>query len=84
MFDAGLVSLYSGGVLKVFDSEQATPWVSVDDVQRDGALYVLDQNEPVPPGVIDIVEFEPLAAKPSDRPARVIRLGVLPPTQPCR
>jgi 4-amino-4-deoxy-L-arabinose transferase-like glycosyltransferase len=82
-FDAGLVSLYSGGTLKVFDSARATPWVQPEDVVRRGALYVLDENDVVPPGVSDVVTFSLVRGDSFGRPARTIKLGVLMPQLPC-
>lgn len=84
VFDAGLVSLYSGGSLEVFDSESATPWVRPEDLQRHGALYVLDANDPVPAGVTDLVTFNlaPGHRKVSSK-ARPITLGILRPAQAC-
>jgi len=83
VFDAGLVSLYSGGDLKVFDSARATPWIEREDLQRRGALYVLEQNDAVPDGVVDIEEFLLHRGDEYGRPARTVRLGVLPPERPC-
>ena len=84
-FDAGLVSLYSGGKLEVFDTESATPWVHPDDLRRRGALYVLDQTDAVPPGVTDVVTFD--LARPGRtggaRSQRVVKIGILPPAGDC-
>ena len=83
VFDAGLVSLYSGGSLEVFDTEPATPWVRPEDLQRSGAIYVLDDKDPVPPGVTDVVEFDLVRGQRGRPAAKVIKLGVLRPAQPC-
>jgi hypothetical protein len=83
VFDAGLVSLYSGGTLTVFDSERATPWVAPQDLRRWGALYVLDQSDAVPSGVGSIATFDIARADQIGRIARTIKLGVLLPQQPC-
>ena len=82
-FDAGLVSLYSGGSLKVFDSESATPWVRAEDVRRRGAIYVLDDDDVVPAGVTNVILFDVVPGDRHGRPAKTIRLGVLPPALPC-
>ncbi len=82
-FDAGLVSLYSGGQLQVFDSQQATPWVRPDELQRRGAIYVLAEGDGVPAGVTNLVAFDLVTGDHHGRPAKTIRLGVLPPQQPC-
>jgi 4-amino-4-deoxy-L-arabinose transferase-like glycosyltransferase len=83
VFDAGLVSLYSGDKLEVFDTEAATPWVREDDLRRSGALYVLDDDDVVPAGVTHLVEFDLLAGHQPARAPRTIRLGILMPEHPC-
>ena len=84
VFDSGLVSLYSGGNLAVFDTASATPWVRPEDLQREGALYILESNDAVPAGVTRVIGFDLV---PGDRripPARSIRLGILMPKVPCQ
>jgi hypothetical protein len=83
VFDAGLVSLYSGGRLQVFDTERATPWISPESLQRHGALYVLDQADAVPAGVSHVVDFDLAPGDRSGRPAKTIKLGVSMPQQAC-
>jgi 4-amino-4-deoxy-L-arabinose transferase-like glycosyltransferase len=83
MFDAGLVSLYSGGRIQVFDSDRATPWIKPEDLQRDGALFVLDPGDPVPPGVTDLLPFHLVAGSKLARPRETLTLGVKLPQQPC-
>ena len=83
VFDAGLVSLYSGGRLEVFDTEAATPWVRPEDLRRHGALYVLDDGDAVPPGVTRVVAFDIVPGHWHGRPPKTIKLGVLLPQQPC-
>ena len=83
VFDAGLVSLYSGGRLRVFDTERNTPWVRPEDLQRRGALYVLDANDAVPAGVTNVIAFDLVPGDRRGRPARTIKLGVLMPRQAC-
>jgi hypothetical protein len=83
VFDAGLVSLYSGGHLEVFDTESATPWVRPDDLHRRGALYVLDEHDAVPPGVTDVIAFNLVPGNRHGRPSKTIKLGVMRPEQPC-
>ena len=83
VFDAGLVSLYSGGRLQVYETEAATPWVRPDDLRRRGALYVLDAAEAVPAGVSNVVSFDVVPADHLGRPAKTIQLGVLLPQAPC-
>ena len=82
-FDAGLVALYSGGRAKVFDSAQATPWVSLDDLRRAGALYVLDEHDAVPAELTQVVPFELVPGDLQGRTPKIVRLGVLMPQQPC-
>lgn len=82
-FDAGLVSLYAGGDLKVFDSAQATPWVDPEDLRRAGALYVLDEHDAVPTGVTRVVPFSLVPGDLHGRTPKIVRLGVLLPQQVC-
>ena len=82
VFDAGLVSLYSGGQIQVFDSERATPWVRAEDLARDGALFVLDDGDPVPAGVMNVVVFD-LAPHHAGLARKTLRLGVRLPAHPC-
>jgi hypothetical protein len=83
VFDAGLVSLYSGGEMEVFDTARATPWVRQADLLRQGALVVLDEHDAVPPGVTRIIPFDMVPGDRHGRPAKTIRLGVLMPQQVC-
>lgn len=83
VFDAGLVSLYSGGRVEVFDTAGATPWISPDALQRDGALYVLDEHDPVPDGVTEVMQFSLVLKNRHGRPARNLRLGILIPQETC-
>ena len=82
VFDAGLVSLYSGGRIQVFDSDRATPWVRAEDLQRDGALFVLDEGDAVPAAVINVIVFD-LARNRPGLVRKTLRLGVRLPAQPC-
>lgn len=87
VFDAGLVSLYSGGRILVFDSDRATPWVRAEDLERDGALFVLDEGDAVPAGVTNVVPFdlipEHVAQNRSMSALKALRLGVRLPERPC-
>ncbi len=83
VFDAGLVSLYSGGRVQVFDSDRATPWVRAEDLQRDGALFVLDPGDPVPPGVTHLLAFDLVAGNQVGLRANTLTLGVRLPARPC-
>ena len=82
VFDAGLVSLYSGGQIQVFDSDRATPWVRAEDLKRDGALFVLDEGDAVPAGVMNVIVFD-LAPNRAGLPRKTLRLGVRLPARPC-
>ncbi|HEY4066336.1 MAG TPA: glycosyltransferase family 39 protein [Burkholderiaceae bacterium] len=84
VFDAGLVSLYSGGQIQVFDSDRATPWIKPEDLQRDGALFVLDPGDPVPLGVTDLLPFALVPDAKFARPLETLTLGIKLPLQPCR
>ncbi len=83
VFDAGLVSLYSGGKIQVFDSDRATPWVRAEDLQRDGALFVLDERDAVPAGVTNLKVFDLVLGNKLGRPGKAVTLGVRLPAQPC-
>ena len=83
VFDSGLVALYSGGSLEVFDTESATPWVRTADLEREGALYVLDDDDAVPAGVTNVILFDVVLGDLRGRPARTIKLGVRLPQQAC-
>jgi 4-amino-4-deoxy-L-arabinose transferase-like glycosyltransferase len=83
VFDAGLVALYTGGRLEVFDTASATPWVRLDDLQQRGVLYVLDEGEALPEGVTHVVPFDLVAGPHPGRAAKTIRLGVLMPLRAC-
>ena len=83
MFDAGLVSLYSGSRLQVFDSASATPWVDGQDMRVAGALYVLDEHDAVPAGVTDIIEFDLVQHAEAGHPSKIVKLGIMPPQHDC-
>lgn len=83
VFDAGLVSLYSGGHVQVFDSDHATPWVRAEDLQRDGALFVLDQGDPVPPGVTNLLAFDLVPTNRLGLTGKTLTLGVRLPAHRC-
>ena len=83
VFDAGLVSLYSGGNLAVFDTASATPWVHPDDLEREGALYVLEGDDPVPANVTHLIAFDLIPGDRHRPAARNIRIGLLLPRLPC-
>jgi hypothetical protein len=84
VFDAGLVSLYSGGRIQVFDSDRATPWVRPEDLQRDGGLFVLDEGDAVPPSVGDLKVFHLVPEKnPLGLTGKTLTLGVRLPAKPC-
>ena len=83
VFDAGLVSLYSGGRIQVFDSDRATPWVRAEDLQRDGALFVLDEGDAVPAGVTHLVVFDLVPDNRLGLRRKTLTLGVRLPAQAC-
>lgn len=82
-FDAGLVSLYSGGRLQVFDSESATPWVHPDEFRERGALYVLDAGDSVPDGVVSVISFNLAPPDLAVQDGKIIRIGVRLPLRTC-
>ena len=83
VFDAGLVSLYSGGQIQVFDSDRATPWVRTEDLQRDGGLFVLDEGDAVPAGVTNLMVFDLVPTNRLGLTGKTLTLGVRLPAQPC-
>lgn len=83
VFDAGLVSLYSGGHIQVFDSDRATPWVRAEDLERDGALFVLDEGDAVPEGVTDLMVFDLVPPNRLGLKGKTLTLGVRLPAKPC-
>ncbi|MEP7296583.1 MAG: glycosyltransferase family 39 protein [Burkholderiales bacterium] len=83
VFDAGLVSLYSGGDIQVFDSDKATPWIRPEDLRRDGALFVLDEGDPVPPGVTNLMVFDLVADNHVGLKSITLTLGIRLPAVPC-
>lgn len=83
VFDAGLVSLYSGGHIQVFDSDHATPWLRAEDLQRDGALFVLDEGDTVPPGVTNLLVFDLVPSNRLGLKGKTLTLGVRLPARPC-
>ena len=83
VFDTGLVSLYSGGSIQVFDSDRATPWVRAEDLQRDGALFVLDEGDAVPPGVANLRVFDLAPKNRRGLKSKTLTLGVRLPAEPC-
>ena len=83
-FTGGLVSVYSGQFPAVFKSAHASPWISADDLRRHGALHVLADDAPVPPGAVAVFEFD-LGTRRSERllRGRAVTLAAVPPAQPC-
>ena len=84
VFDAGLVSLYSGGRIQVFGSARATPWVRPEDLRRDGALFVLDEGDAVPTGVTHLMAFPLVPENRLGLTGKTLTLGVRLPAAPCR
>ena len=83
-FQAGLVSLYSGGTAVVVEDSSESPWVDPAQMLKEGTLYVVEGDEPLPDGVT-AVRTLPLA--PPQRAAsavRTITFGIRPPQVPCR
>ena len=83
VFDTGLVSLYSGGRIQVFDSDRATPWVRAEDLQRDGALFVLDEGDAVPAGVANLLVFDLVPENRRGLKPKTLTLGIRLPAKPC-
>jgi 4-amino-4-deoxy-L-arabinose transferase-like glycosyltransferase len=78
-FEGGLVSLYSSGQPRVFENEQATPWLSIVDIKNNGALYVFNTNMEPEKGIQHIIDFE----LNSKRDKKIIKIGLRPPEKAC-
>ena len=87
-FTAGLVSVYSGSFPAVFESPRASPWITAADLQRDGALYVLPADKPLPDGAVAAAVFDigerPLKAPSLVPRSRHLSLVVVAPARACR
>jgi hypothetical protein len=57
--------------------------VQPEDLRRLGALYVLNENDAVPAGVVAVLPFELVRGDRFGKPARTVRIGVLPPLESC-
>ena len=82
-FEAGLVSMYSGGFPAVYESDTTTPWIDRSDLLRRGAVHVLNDRRPPPAGAASIRE---ISLAPLDRPqpqARRVTLVVIAPAASC-
>jgi len=83
-FQAGLVSLYSGGTAAVFEGATESPWIDPLDMRRLGALYVVEGEQALPHGIAPALRFSLAPDEKTGRKARSITIGVQPPEQPCR
>jgi hypothetical protein len=57
--------------------------VRAEDLQRDGALFVLDQGDAVPAGVTHLVAFDLVPDNRLGLRRKTLTLGVRLPAQPC-
>jgi hypothetical protein len=78
-FEAGLVSLYSGGQISVFENEQPTPWVSLFDLKTSGALYIFESEATVPKNIRHLINLKLIP----NQDEKAIKIGLLFPEKPC-
>jgi hypothetical protein len=83
VFIAGMASLYSPVHPQVFDSPAATPWVSTAALERDGMLYVVDEDDTLPAGVQPPKVFNLVLDEQVHKLAKTIRFAVKLPAAPC-
>jgi len=82
-FQAGLISLYSGGTAAVFEGATESPWIDPAEMRRQGALYVVEGEQPLPRGIAPALRFSLAPDEKTGRGARSITIGVQPPEQRC-
>lgn len=82
-FQAGLISLYAGGTAQVSEGAFESPWITKQDMVRDGALYVVEGDAKLPRGVAAAQTFSLSPLERAGTPARTITIGVRPPAAPC-
>ena len=83
VFIAGMASLYSPVHPQVFDSPAATPWVSTAALERDGMLYVVDEDDTLPAGVQPPKVFNLVLDEQVHKLAKTIRFAVKLPAALC-
>lgn len=84
VFIAGLVSLYSNaGHPRVYDGPVGTPWIDPGALALDGMLYVVDENDTLPPGLEPPEVFDLVLDEHVHRLPKTIRIAMRPPAQPC-
>ena len=79
----GMASLYSPVHPQVFDSPAATPWVSTAALERDGMLYVVDEDDTLPAGVQPPKVFNLVLDEQVHKLAKTIRFAVKLPAALC-
>jgi Dolichyl-phosphate-mannose-protein mannosyltransferase len=87
-FEAGLVSLYSGRSEGLFPAIHtnavATPWIKAEQLRLQGALWVLPEQQHLPPGVAAIKTLYLGADESPYAGYRSVTFAVQLPAQPCK
>lgn len=73
-FEAGLVSVYARQFPVVFTGAVETPWVTPEQLNREGALYVLDQNTALPADVTAPLRWSLVSGSPEKYVQFALRL----------
>ena len=80
-FEAGMVSAFSKDYPAVFIGTTATPWVSSADLERHGALYVLNSSVVLPQDALFKSNWT--IAKSKDGNTKYVQFAVRLPRTPC-
>jgi Dolichyl-phosphate-mannose-protein mannosyltransferase len=87
-FEAGLVSLYAGrseGFFPAIHTNSiATPWITAEQLLLKGALWVLPDQQQLPPGLVAIKTLYLGADEVAHQGHRSVTFAVQLPAQPCK
>jgi hypothetical protein len=87
-FEAGLVSLYAGRSAGFFPAVHtsliATPWIKAEQLLLKGALWVLPDQQQLPPGLLAIKTLYLGADESLHSGYRSVTFAVQLPAQPCK
>jgi 4-amino-4-deoxy-L-arabinose transferase-like glycosyltransferase len=81
-FEAGLVSAFVKEFPVVYSGPEATPWVTADQINQHGIMYVVDMNTPLAPDAVAAKKWYFNAALPSS--GKYIQLAVKLPAAECK
>ena len=81
-FEAGLVSAFTTEFPVVYTDAQATPWVSAEQVKRDGLLYVSDMASALPESAIAVKNWYLNPSQPNS--GRYVQFAVELPANECK